>query len=40
MAGWAATGFFPFNLERVLRGIQKPLAELAIPKANGVGPHL
>src|SRR5436190_6633855 len=35
-AGWAATGLFPFNPERVLRGIQKPPAELTVPKANEV----
>jgi DDE superfamily endonuclease len=36
MAGWAATGLFPFNPERVLRHTPKPPAELAVPKANEV----
>ena len=40
VAGWAATGLFLFNLERVLRGIQKPPAELTVLKANDVDPHL
>ena len=40
VAGWAATGLFPFNPERVLRGVQKPPAKLTVPKANDVGPHL
>jgi hypothetical protein len=30
-AGWAATGLFPFNPERVLRDIPKPSAALVIP---------
>ena len=34
MAGWAATGLFPFNPERVLRGIQKPPSKPTVPKAN------
>ncbi|OCK76245.1 DDE-domain-containing protein [Lepidopterella palustris CBS 459.81] len=34
IAGWAATSLFPFNPERVLRGIQKPPATLTIPKTN------
>jgi len=38
VAGWAATGLFPFNPERVLR-VQKPPAELTIPKANDMAPH-
>lgn len=38
IAGWATTGLFPFNPERVLRGIQKPPppTELAVLKANEV----
>ncbi|KAL8993512.1 MAG: hypothetical protein Q9188_007313 [Gyalolechia gomerana] len=36
MAGWAATGLFPFNPERVLRHIPKPPAELTVPKATEV----
>jgi DDE superfamily endonuclease len=36
MAGWAATGLFPFNPERVLRHTPKPPAELTVPKANEV----
>ena len=34
IAGWAATGLFPFNPERVLRGIQKPSTKVTIPNAN------
>ncbi|KAI4106013.1 MAG: hypothetical protein L6R37_002376 [Teloschistes peruensis] len=33
MAGWTATGLFPFNPERVLRHTPKPLVELTVPKA-------
>lgn len=33
-AGWVKAGLFPFNLDRVLGDIQKPLAELTVPKAN------
>lgn len=29
-AGWAASGLFPFNLERVLRDTPKPLPKLII----------
>ena len=36
MAGWAATGLFPFNPERVLRHTPKPPAELTVPSANEV----
>lgn len=36
MAGWAATGLFPFHPERVLRHTPKPPAELTVPKANEV----
>jgi hypothetical protein len=36
MAGWAATGLFPFDPERVLRGIQKPPAKLSAPDATNV----
>jgi hypothetical protein len=35
-AGWAATGLFPFNLERVLRDIPKPAVKLTIPRVNSV----
>ncbi len=34
MAGWTATGLFPFNPERVLRHTPKAPAELTVPKAN------
>lgn len=33
-AGWMKAGLFPFNPDRVLRGIQKPLAELTVAKAD------
>jgi len=36
-AGWAATGLFPFNTERVLRDIPKPPAELKVLKEVKVG---
>ncbi len=36
MAGWAATGLFPFNPERVLRHTPKPTSELTVSKANDV----
>jgi len=36
MAGWIKAGLYPFNPDRVLRGIPKPPAELTIPKANEV----
>jgi predicted Fe-Mo cluster-binding NifX family protein len=32
-AGFAATGLFPFNPDRVLRGVPKPPPELTIPSA-------
>jgi hypothetical protein len=35
-AGWIKAGLFPFNPGRVLREIQKPPAELTIPKADGL----
>jgi len=35
-AGWAASGLFPFNPERVLRHTPKPPVELTVPKANEV----
>lgn len=40
-AGFAATGLFPFNPDRVLRGIPKPPAELTISRVKqmNVGPH-
>ncbi|KAF1938390.1 hypothetical protein EJ02DRAFT_354635, partial [Clathrospora elynae] len=31
MAGWSAAGLFPFNPERVLRGMPKQLVELSCP---------
>jgi hypothetical protein len=34
-SAWAATGLFPFNPDRVLAGIPKPPAQLAIPEAAG-----
>ena len=33
-AGWIKAGLFPFNPDRVLRDMQKPLAELTVPKAD------
>jgi hypothetical protein len=39
-AGFAASGLFPFNPDRVLRQMPKPPADLNIPKANEVvGPR-
>jgi hypothetical protein len=35
-AGFAASGLFPLNPERVLRGMPKPLAETAIPQIEEV----
>jgi hypothetical protein len=35
-AGFAASGLFPFNLDRVLRSMHAPLAEPAIPSADEV----
>jgi hypothetical protein len=35
-AGFAATGLFPFNPDRVLRDMPKPPADLTIPKADKV----
>jgi hypothetical protein len=35
-AGWAKAGLFPFNPDRVLGDIQKPPAQLTVPKANEV----
>ena len=40
MAGWAATGLFPFNPERVLRHTPKPAPELTVPKGNEVLSYL
>jgi hypothetical protein len=34
IASFAASGLFPFNLDRVLRSMPKPLADLTIPKAD------
>lgn len=36
IAGFAASGLFPFNPDRVLRSIPKPHADLTIPKADEV----
>jgi hypothetical protein len=36
IAGFAASGLFPFNPDRVLRSMPKPLADLTIPKADEV----
>ncbi|KAI1525550.1 DDE-1 multi-domain protein [Pyrenophora tritici-repentis] len=36
IAGFAASGLFPFNPDRVLRSMPKPLADLSIPKADEV----
>jgi hypothetical protein len=35
-AGFAASGLFPFNPDRVLRDMPKPPADLIIPKADEV----
>jgi DDE superfamily endonuclease len=35
-AGWTKAGLFPFNPNRALRDIQKPVAELTVPKADEV----
>jgi hypothetical protein len=36
IAGWAASGLFPFNLDRVLRVIPKPPAQSTIPRADEI----
>jgi hypothetical protein len=36
IVGFAASGLFPFNPDRVLRSMLKPLADLTIPKADEV----
>ncbi|KFZ24290.1 hypothetical protein V502_01230 [Pseudogymnoascus sp. VKM F-4520 (FW-2644)] len=36
-AAWAASGLFPFNPDRVLKTILKPLAQITIPHADEVG---
>jgi len=36
-AGWMKAGLFPFNQNRVLKDIQKPPAQLTVPKANDAG---
>jgi hypothetical protein len=33
-SGWIKAGLFPFNPDRVLRDIQKPLAKLTVPKVD------
>lgn len=35
-AGFAASGLFPFNPDRVLRHMPKPPADITVPKANEV----
>ena len=35
-AGFAVSGLFLFNLDKVLRHMLKPLADLTVPKANKV----
>ena len=35
-ASWGRSGLYPFNPDRVLRDIQKPPADLTIPKASNV----
>jgi hypothetical protein len=35
-SGWSKTGLYPFNPDRVLRDVQKPLTELYVPKDDGV----
>ena len=35
-SGWSKTGLYPFSPDRVLRDIQKPLAELYVPKVDEV----
>jgi DDE superfamily endonuclease len=35
-SGWIKAGLFPFNPDRVLRDIQKPLAELTVPKVDEI----
>jgi hypothetical protein len=37
VAGWAATGLFPFSPERVLRSMAKPPVDLIVPAINVVG---
>jgi hypothetical protein len=34
LAGWAACGLFPYNPERVLRKIPKPITQLTVPRAD------
>lgn len=36
IASFATSGLFPFNLNRVLRSMPKPLANLTIVKANEI----
>ena len=36
VAGWAATGLFPFSPKRVLRNTPKPPVDLVVPTANDV----
>jgi hypothetical protein len=36
IAGWAATGLFPFSPERVLRNTPKPPVDLVVPTVNDV----
>jgi hypothetical protein len=36
MAGWAASGLFPFNPDRVLRVTPKPLAQSTVPRGDEI----
>jgi hypothetical protein len=36
IAGWAACGLFPFNLDRVLRVTPKPPAQATVPRADEI----
>lgn len=40
-SGWMKAGLYPFNPDKVLRDMPKPLAELTVPKANeaNIWPH-
>jgi hypothetical protein len=39
-SGWLKTGLYPFNPDKVLKDIQKLLAELCIPKDTKVETYL
>jgi hypothetical protein len=38
LAGWSAAGLFPYNLDRVLRGMPKPPAEVSCPNVEVAEP--